>query len=274
MIYKQPQCLFSLLIACSLAILVYFLIPFQARYLILGVDEGFQRNKPGHADSIILFSVTSAESNATMMSIPRDLWLSISEHEENRIGMVYSIAENIKAGSGSTAISTVINENFDLSTPYYAIIKMDGFVNIIDSMGGIDILVTQPTANYPTGVWHLSGQEALAFARDRNETDDFSRMVQVQVLINGVMKQCSKPEIWISLPRILLTIQSNTETNIPFWDRPRLLLALYRAWQSNKIEGYTITRDMVRPVITSQGVQVIEPRWDAIRKLVDEVFYK
>jgi len=63
------------------------------------------------------------------------------------------------------------------------------------------------------------------------------------------------------------------DTNIPFWQWPRLLFALLRAFIFG-IDSQTITHDVVNPFQTSQGAQVLAPDWDAIRPLLEGMFGK
>jgi polyisoprenyl-teichoic acid--peptidoglycan teichoic acid transferase len=243
------------------------------RFLILGLDEGFNRRKPGYTDTIILASMYSPKRKLVMMSIPRDLWIPTSGREESRIGVVYTAAETKVTGKGLSAITAVVSKNFQIPVHYYVLVKMQGFMSIVDSLGGVDIVLLRPTAGYPMGVTHLDGRAALAFARDRAETDDFARMIQAQILIKGIIAQAFKVETWSKLLHVSKVLREATESNIPFWEWPRFAYVILHSY-FNGIESYTITRDMVDPKITSQGEQVIEPDWDKIRALTLKIFDK
>ena len=164
----------------------------QMRFLILGLDEGFDRSKPGYTDTIILVSASSLKSNVVMMSIPRDLWIPISGREENRIGVLYRTAEIKETGKGPGAVTSLVSKTFQIPVRYYVVVKMHGFISIVDSLGGLDIVLPRPIARYPIGATHLDGRAALAFARDRAETDDFARMYQAQILIKAMLAQAFK----------------------------------------------------------------------------------
>ena len=234
------------------------------------MDEGFKRSRTGYTDTIILVSVSFLKRKFIMLSIPRDLWIPVSEREENRIGAVYRIAEMKKGGKGPSFVIALVNKLFQVQLTYYVLIKMQGFIDIVDSLNGVDITLLQPVAGYPAGVIHLDGQAALAFARDRAKTDDFARMGQAQILIKAIIAQVFKIQTWLKLPRVLSVLKRATETNIPFWEWFRLafmILFLY----SNGIENYAITREMVYPTITTQGKKIIKPDWNKIRSLTRKI---
>jgi len=243
------------------------------KILILGLDEGFNRSSSGYTDTIILTSISSLKSNLVLLSIPRDLWVQTSDQEGNRIGSVYKIAEANELGKGLDSITTIVSKSFQIPIHYHVLVRMQGFIRIIDSLGGVDITLLQPTAGYPIGITHLDGRAALAFARDRAETDDFARMHQAQILVEGIITSAFKFQVWSKLPQVLRTVKESIESNIPFWVWPQTAFMILYAHLSG-IEGFTITRDMVIPKITPQGEQVIEPDWNKIRALTLKIFDK
>ena len=93
------------------------------KLLILGLDEGFKRNGIGYTDTIILVSISPQKNNNVMLSIPRDLWISISEKEENRLGAVYRIIEMKHAGKGASTVTALVNKLFQVQVYYYVLVK-------------------------------------------------------------------------------------------------------------------------------------------------------
>ena len=243
------------------------------RFLILGVDEGFGRSKPGYTDTIILVSITSPRRKPIMMSIPRDLWISIAGQEENRICVLYTIAETKENGRGPYAVTAAVSKSFQIPVHHYVLIKMQGLIDLVDSLGGVDVAFSQPLGRYPIRFTHLDGRAALAFVRDRDETDDFARMGQAQLLINAMLERVFTFKTWIKLPRTLNTLKKVVETNISIWKWPWLTFLMLISC-INGLEGHTITRAMVYPRITPQGEQVIEPNWKKIRSLTDLLLSK
>jgi LCP family protein required for cell wall assembly len=241
--------------------------------LILGLDEGFNRSSSGYTDTIILTSISSINSKLVLLSIPRDLWVQTPEKEGIRIGSVYKIVEANKSGNGPTTIAAIVNKSFQVPVHYHVLVRMQGFMNIIDALGGVDITLVQPMAKYPIGNVHLDGQAALAFVRDRDEIDDFARMHQAHILIERIIIKAFKFQVWGKLPHALYTLKKSMESNIPLWIWLQLSLMVLYA-RLNGIESHTITRDMVTPKITPEGEQVLEPDWDRIRAFTHMIFEK
>jgi LCP family protein required for cell wall assembly len=263
-----PLALLGLLMAVLLG---YLLWPARTNILILGIDGGLGRGDLGRTDTIVLASISPFKPDVGMLSIPRDLWVPIEGVGENRINTAYFFAEANQLGSGSAAAMKVVSQNFHVPVNYYLVLHMDGLLDFINAMGGVDITLAKPTSGYKAGTYHLDGQAALAFARSRAGSDDFSRMVQGQVLIKAVFNRMMQPEVWPQLPEIIRSAKAVVDMNIPLWQWPRLALAVLRVGPSN-IDSRTITREMVHPFTTSQGAQVLGPNWEAINTLTREMF--
>lgn len=251
--------------------LIYFLWPARTNFLVLGIDGGLGRGDLGRTDTIILATVSPLQPYVGLLSIPRDLWVPIEGIGENRINTAYFFAEAAQPGSGPQAAVKTVSQNFKVPVQYYLILRMDGLLDFINAMGGVDITLAEPLSGFPAGTQHLDGEKALAFARSRAGSDDFSRMKQAQVLIKAVMKRMLQPEVWPRLPEILNATKAVVNMNIPAWQWPRLGLAVLRLGQDS-LDTRTISRDMVHPFTTNQGAQVLAPDWEAIGVVTKEMF--
>ena len=258
------------LILLALA-LFYFLAPLRTNILLLGTDDSPERGSVGRTDTIILTTVIPLKPYLGMLSIPRDLWVSVPNVGEQRINTAYFFAEANQPGTGSQAALQTIRNNFGISVHYYAIIHMLGLSSVVDTLDGVDINLAAPIGGFPAGTHHLNGEEALSFVRERSSSDDFSRMVRTQILLAAVLRKIVQPSNWLSLPRFVVSLSHVVNTNIPVWQWPRLLFALLRAFLFG-IDSQTITREMVTPFQTSQGAQVLAPNWDAINPLLKKMF--
>lgn len=259
------------LVFVSVGVLAYFFAPLRTNILILGVDAGLTRGDLGRSDTIILATISPLGPYVGLLSIPRDLWLSVPGVGENRINTAYFFAEAQEPGSGPGAAAEVVTENFDVSVHHTIVLQMDGLVGVIDAMGGVEITLERPTSGYAAGSYHLNGQEALAFSRSRAGSDDFARMTQGQTLLKAVMRRMLQPDAWERLPQIQQALDAAVDVNVPFWQWPRLGLALLRAGPEG-IDARTITRAMVNPFTTAQGAQVLGPNWEAINPMLEEMF--
>jgi LCP family protein required for cell wall assembly len=252
-------------------ILFYFFAPLRTNILLLGTDDSPERGSVGRTDTIILTTVVPLKPYVGMLSIPRDLWVTIPNVGEQRINTAYFFAESRQAGSGPRAAMRTIGENFGVPVRYYAVIHMPGLTSVVDALGGVEIRLDAPTGRLPAGVNHLDGVSALAFVRERSSSDDFHRMVRTQIVLSAIFRKALQPAHWGSLPRFVFALAQVIDTNIPLWQWPRLLFAFARGlWFG--MDSHTITREMVSSFQTSQGAQVLAPNWDAINPLLREMF--
>jgi polyisoprenyl-teichoic acid--peptidoglycan teichoic acid transferase len=252
-------------------VFVYFLAPMRTNFLILGIDRVPDGSAAGRSDTMILVSVVPLRPTIKMLSIPRDLWVDVFEVGEQRINTAHYFAELNQAGTGPSAAVTTISENFEVEVPYYVRVRFDGFTRVVDAMGGVTVKLPEDMAGYPAGQHHLNSEQALAFVRDRSGTDDFFRMSHGQLLIRAVIDQMLIPSSWQYLPDVARVADQAIDTNLPFWQWPRLALAFVRAGAGG-IDSRTIGREMITPFTTSGGASVLLPNWELIRPVVSEMF--
>lgn len=260
-----------LLLLPSILFLVYLLLPWQTTMLIMGVDRTLEGTSAGRTDTLILVGYNPFTPSFKMLSIPRDMWVNIPGVGENRINTAHYFAELNSPGSGPEATVEAINSNFLFNPQYYFRIQFEGFQGVVNAMGGVDIQLTKTMAGYPPGSYHLTGNEALAFVRDRAGTDDFFRMENGQFLLQSVFRQMLHPAKWQHLPQVLLSLTRIIDTNLPIWHWPRLMVALLRVGTQG-IESHIIQREMVTPYTTSGGASVLLPRWEIIHPFITSIF--
>ena len=262
---------FALFVLCFLVLAVYFLAPLRTNVLLLGIDYAPDNSSVGRSDTIILTTFVPLKPYVGMLSIPRDLWVNIPGYGENRINTAHFFAEAQEAGSGPGATMQTIRQNFGVDVRYYVRIRFQGVRDVVNAMGGVDITLSEPAAGYPAGTHHLTGNKALAFARQRMGSDDFFRMEHGQLLLKAIFKQMLNPLKWPRVPGMTLAVLRSVDTNVPAWQWPRLALALLRLGPKG-IDSQTITREMVNPFITSQGADVLAPNWDLINPVLMKMF--
>jgi LCP family protein required for cell wall assembly len=269
----KPGCLLPLLagLALALPVLLYLLAPGRTNVLLLGIDYVDPGSAVARSDTIILATLDPLKPDVGLLSVPRDLWVSIPGVGENRINTAHFFAENRQPGSGPAALRQTIAQNFGVDLPYYARIRFEGFREVVDALGGVTIELPEAMAGYPAGKHHLTGNKALAFVRHRADSDDFFRMSHGQLMLKALLKNMSNPLKWPRLPGVARAFFASIDTNLPVWLWPRLGLALLRAGPDG-VESYQVTREMVTPFTTDQGASVLLPNWAMIHLLVEQVF--
>ena len=262
----------TLIIPILVLLLAYFLFPARTNILLLGIDRAPEGTNTSRTDTNIVLSINPLQPIVNMFSIPRDLWVSIPAVGENRINTAHFFAEANQPGSGPRATMQTVQNNFGIRVHYYMRIQFDGVKDIVEAMGGLTITLPEEMSGCPAGTHTLDGDQALAFIRDRAGTDDFFRMRRGQMVINAMIKQSLNPSTWPRSPAMAAAVLRSLDMDIPFWQMPRLGLALIRAVLADSINNQTISRDMVTPTTTSQGASVLLPVWERINPLVDELF--
>lgn len=251
----------------------YLFAPVRTNIMLIGVDyvDPSSVHAIGRTDTIILASVLPPRPYIGMLSIPRDLWVSIPGVGENRINTAHFYAESAEPGSGPQLLRRTIALNFGVDLPYYLRIRFEGFRDIVDALGGVDIVLEEAAAGYPPGRHHLTGRKALAFVRDRADSDDFFRMAHGQLMIRALMRNLLNPFKWPRLPAVTAAVVRSVDTNLPVWLWPRLGVAVLRLGPAG-IDSKIIRREMTTPFVTNEGAQVLAPKWDLILPLIDEIF--
>lgn len=263
-------CLLPFLALAALALL-YFLYPARTNVLVLGIDSREGEGELGRTDTNILATVSPLRPYIGMLSIPRDLWVTIPDHGENRINTAHFFAEAETPGSGPQAAIDAVELNFGVPVDYYIRIRFEGLQEMVDALGGVEIDLPEPTSGYPAGRHLLNGEQALAFVRDRQGSDDFFRMARGQLFLRALMRRLLSPSSWSDLPAFLAATPRFVDTSIPVWLWPRLGLAVMRAGNGG-IDSRVITREMVTPFTTAGGAAVLAPNWDQINPVVEEMF--
>jgi LCP family protein required for cell wall assembly len=206
-----------------------------------------------------------------MLSIPRDLWVTIPGIGENRINTAHFFAEAQEDGTGPMAVVETIQHNFGVDVHYYVRLHHLGFQEVIDELDGIDVNLPASLFGYEPGSYHFNGEQALAFVRDRAGSDDFSRMERGQIILSALIKRLASPSSWLEFPRIWKTISESMDTNVPLWKVPSMMLTVLRVG-TNDIDSRIISRDMVIPFTTDAGASVLAPNWDQINPILLEIF--
>lgn len=258
------------IVTIVMLIIIYFFAPIRSNILILGTDYLPHRDLLSRTDTNIILTINPLKPYVGMLSVPRDLWVVIPGYGENRINTAYFFAEASLPGSGPLAAVETFHKNFGITLKYFVVINMESVVKVIDSMGGVEVDLPSAMGGLLEGLHQLNGTQALAFARERYSADDFSRMIQGQILIKAALNKLLTPSGFLKIPMVIMETLRAVDTNISWWLVPRLGFALLRS--GSTMDNQAITREMVTPYTTDQGAQVLIPNWDAINPVLLKLF--
>ena len=168
--------------------------------LLVGQDR---REKEGDApqrtDAMILCTINKATGTLTMTSFMRDLWVYIPEHYNQRLNMPYKLG-------GFSLLNKTLDYNFGVSADYNVEIDFSGFMEAIDTVGGVEIELTDAEAKYlnrrgnwdieanqnwqlTEGVNLLTGSQALAYSRIRQIGTDFGRTNRQRTVLTALIEK-------------------------------------------------------------------------------------
>lgn len=262
--------------------------------LILGVDERVgEKGTPTRSDTLMVVSFDTFSGSGAILSIPRDLWVSIPDLAakgitEDRINTpnLYGDLYRLPGGGPALAVKTV-SQLLGVPIHYTVRINFTGFVQAIDAIGGIDVEVPRrivdteyPTDDYETttvifeaGWQHLDGARALQYARTRHADSDFGRLQRQQQVILAAREKALRPEMIARLPALASTAKDSVQTDMPL-TKMIALAPLARQVDPARIVARTIDASLVIPETTSKGASILLPKTAEIRRLAADLFFE
>jgi LCP family protein required for cell wall assembly len=253
--------------------------------LLLGSDDDakFPPDRL-NTQSMILVRVDPAAKHVTMLSIPRDLWVPIPNQGAGKISTAFQLG-------GAPAAIAAVESNFGVHIDDYVWIGLNGLVKLVDQLGGVNVMVTNPVMDdyYPAdlgagaypydwyrvavlpGAAHLDGVHALQYVRSRHGDlrGDFARSERQQQVLLAMKSQVSHLNA-ADLPSLARAFNGEIKTSMGL-SRIKQLMRV-----ANEFDGSGISRVVLLPPYTSEGVMagqdVVIPNWSAIRPLVHQSF--
>ncbi len=257
-------------------------------FLLIGSDR-----RPGgsfRTDTMVIAILRPNEGQVSLISIPRDLWVSIPGWENQRINTAYQHGVSVGyPGGGPGLLKETILYNLGIRIDHTAMVEFDGFRQIVDTLGGVDVPVSCPYTDwrlidpsydpenennwylYTTGpgVVHMDGDLALWYARSRQKSSDFDRGRRQQEVLRALFTQALQTGTVTRIPELYNDLRSTVETDLSLADL--LQLAVYAPKMTNAdIRSYYIRPPYVNSWITEGGAYVLLPNEDALQQMLTE----
>ncbi|HEX2176489.1 MAG TPA: LCP family protein [Nocardioidaceae bacterium] len=141
------------------------------------------------SDTIMLVHIPADQSQAFLVSIPRDSYVPIPGHDRQKINAAFSF------GGPDLSVRTVENLT-GVYIDHVAMIDWEGFKDLTHAIGGVQVTVAETFTDPKTGTWeagtyNLEGQRALDYVRTRYalEEGDFDRIKRQQNFLRAVMQK-------------------------------------------------------------------------------------
>jgi polyisoprenyl-teichoic acid--peptidoglycan teichoic acid transferase len=239
-------------------------------------------------DTMIVLSLDPVTKVASMLSIPRDLYVDIPGYGFDKINKAYFDGEvdRLPAGGAGLAIQTVQNL-LGIPIDYYAVLDFNSFTAFVDTIGGIEVyvpfdnMVIDPVGPHNTttlnfGWNHLDGALALGYARARHTANgDFDRAARTQQVILAIRDKVLNLNLLTSLllkaPQLWSQASSSIKTNLTIDQIIQLALIAKDIKRQNIRQG-VIDNDQLLAIETINNEDTLIPDMEKVRELRAKVF--
>jgi LCP family protein required for cell wall assembly len=240
--------------------------------VLLGSDKRPQGGT-WRTDSMIIVSVDTQANVVRLLSLPRDLWVYIPGHGNNRINTADLWGELDQKGTGPEWVKRTIHYNLGIPIHYYVRVDFQGFMKIVDTVGGIDVDVDcpLPDINLSAGIHHMNGQQALRYSRSRKSTSDFDRGRRQRKVLMALWEQGLTLDIIPKVPELWRTMADTFQTDLPL-DQVITLAYVGVHLEPQRIISKAIGRSHVQSWLTPEGAAVLLPREDKIRAMLENLY--
>ena len=235
--------------------------------LLLGSDNDSKYTFPGVLTQVMMVvHVDTVKNTVTMVSIPRDSWVSAPGFGMHKIDQAFFLGEQQtgKFEDGIQLARDTIEKDYGITIDRYAWVGLDGFSKVIDTLGGVDIDIEHPIVDdsYPndvgkssnavntfaykriylaTGPQHLNGQEALEYVRSRHSDliGDIGRTQRQQQVLEALKLKLNATTIVENFSQLLNDLSGNIYTDLN--EAEMLAFANYgRTLLNNPIQHITL----------------------------------
>ncbi len=253
----------------------------RVNILLLGSDTR-GTGEVARSDTMILVTINPETKQVSMLSIPRDLFVTIPNYGKDRINAAYAYGSTSDLTGPGLAAATV-EYNFGVTIDYFAEVDTTGLARIIDTLGGVTLDVPTPIKDdeYPgsgnnylrvlfhTGLQHMNGVEAVQYARTRHDDNDFARGDRQQQLLRALREQGVGLDLLPKATQLLNQLADTFRTDLS----PSQVLALAKLGstvRSKDIHSYNLLAATSVSYSPGQPYYLI-PDWTAIHKILDEM---
>ena len=252
--------------------------------LLIGSD---QRPNEGtyNTDTLIVVSIDPATRQVAMFSLPRDstgiplppgpLANAYGGSYNRKINSLFTevrgradLVPGTNRTRGYNALKSVLGNLYDLDIKYFVEVNFEGFRQVVDAMGGVTINVQVPVLDesypsdtgrlsrvyIPAGIQHMTGAQALVYARSRHGSDDFDRGARQQRVLTSLREQANVAALIPRIPELLAAVKATVKTDIP-QDQLAKLAGLSSTIDTKNIRSYVFS-------YPRYGTQILRPIYE------------
>lgn len=220
---------------------------------ISGIDSRMGLYTVSRSDVNIIATINPITRQMLLVSTPRDYFIPLSISNGARDKLTHAGIYGVQVSMDTLAML------YDTQIDYYFRIDFNGFENIIDNLGGINVYSDYEFTSkyhYMKGKNYLNGEQALSFARERYSFPDGDRQrgKNQMAVIRGVIQKAQSVEVLTNYMHLMDSVEGSFETSVPY----ELIAALVR--DGLKLRGdwdvvtYSVSGADGNEVTWSQGV--------------------
>jgi polyisoprenyl-teichoic acid--peptidoglycan teichoic acid transferase len=256
-------------------------------------------------DTIIIASLKPSVKQAALISIPRDLVVPIEGNGWRKINHINALAEVQEEKSGGSKTMEALSSVFQIPIHYYIRADFQGFINIINEIGGIEIYVenTLDDYSYPIfgeednpnyyarfehlhiekGWQRMDGELALKYTRSRHayglEGSDFARAKRQQIVLEAIKnKLLSRQTLLnpVTISNLITEFNRHISTDLEAWEMIKLW-NLFKNIKKEEVINQVLSdapNGLLKSSISEEGAYILTPtsgNFGEIRKLFQNI---
>lgn len=241
------------------------------------------------AQTDIVVSIDPQTKSVTMLSIPRDFYINIPGYGMGKLDEAFMHGYSYGQGGfdGAVALSRLtIYQDFGIPINYYAWVGLDGFVKVINTVGGVDVDVLHPITDdaypddvgnntgdiyaykrlyIPPGPQHLDGATALEYVRSRHAdlVGDFGRSARQQQVLSALKTKLDNSDIIGQLSQLASDLDGWVKTDMQLPDVLKLM-NFARSIDTNAVQHVVLEPPYSSSTTLPSGESIVQPNCAAI----------
>ncbi len=274
--------------------------------LLLGIGG---EDHPGAelTDTNLILSIKPSEKKMSLVSIPRDMYVQIPDSNEysriNKLNYLGSLENQDDPNSGPALTKKSVENITGISIEYFVKLDFDGFREVIDALGGVEIDVPNSfiDTEYPLGIGYqtvefekglqvMDGETALKFARSRKgyttdnsgvvEGTDFARSRRQQLVIMAAKEKAMSLGVLANptkLNQVFSALDKHIVTDMELWEAFRIISLIKENGETNIINKVISSENLLKPYSTPDGASLLIPTngiiaYDEIKQYITDRF--
>jgi len=185
---------------------------------------GLDHDPPHRSDTVMIAHVDLKTLQSRVLSVPRDLRVKLPNGSWDKLAHSYVYGRQ-RENDGVEWVRESVHGLLGINPTYYFVIKFDGFVKLVDAIGGVDIEVEKALSyrdraqglviDIPAGPQHMDGEQLLKYVRFRHDLlGDIGRMQRQQKAMHAIIRALKRGRAYSRIPAIVGAMSDAFESNL------------------------------------------------------------